>query len=70
MKSTKILNGQAEILEFTGWSQTFYYHFLKLGLPVVKIGGQIFANADAIEEWTRKAFSKQADFPMPEEPSK
>ena len=64
-KSVKILTSRDEVMEYMGISRDLYYHFIKLGLPVAKINGRVYAHTERLDEWFYKLVNAQADVQVP-----
>ena len=61
MDSPRILKTQQEIMDYLRVSRPYYAELLKIGLPVVRFRGQVWAHTHNIEqffiEFTKKPFN-------------
>jgi hypothetical protein len=59
-RSPKILIGRDAIIKYIGMGdKRQYYELVKLGLPVIKVSGTLYAHADNIENWFQSISSEQ-----------
>lgn len=50
-KNENVLNSAMEICHVFDWSIHTFYHYVTMGLPVVKIRGQWRGHQQVIEDW-------------------
>ena len=65
-KSDKILTSKDEIMDFMKIGEAVLNHFLRLGLPVTKIGRNWYAHTDNLEEWFKMKTKRQGTVVIPD----